>query len=161
MKLSFATLSGLTLVLLLAGCATEETAGTPAAPAAAAAAAKPAAAVPRKVSFTTDIYFAQGKTTLNKAAKGELDQLVARAKTVKLEVIVATGHTDNVGSAKDKEKRGLSQAQAVKAYLLTKGIAANQVYTESKADKQPVAYNKSADGRARNRRVEVEVVGTK
>jgi len=49
----------------------------------------------------------------------------------------------------------------VKAYLVSKGIAANKVYTEGKGEKLPVADNKTADGRAKNRRVEVEVVGTR
>jgi len=45
--------------------------------------------------------------------------------------------------------------------MVSKGIEANRVYTEGKGKKQPVADNKSADGRAKNRRVEIEVVGTR
>jgi OOP family OmpA-OmpF porin len=52
------------------------------------------------------------------------------------------------------------RAEAVKAYLVSKGIEANRVYTEGKGEKQPVADNKTAAGRAQNRRVEIEVVGT-
>jgi OOP family OmpA-OmpF porin len=53
------------------------------------------------------------------------------------------------------------RAEAVKAYLVSKGIEKNRVYTEGKGEKQPVADNKTAEGRAKNRRVEIEVVGTR
>ena len=52
------------------------------------------------------------------------------------------------------------RAEAVKAYLVSKGIEKNRVYTEGKGEK-PVADNKTAEGRAKNRRVEIEVVGTR
>jgi OOP family OmpA-OmpF porin len=55
----------------------------------------------------------------------------------------------------------LRRAEAVKAYMVSRGIEANRVYTEGKGEKQPVADNKSAEGRAKNRRVEIEVVGTR
>jgi OOP family OmpA-OmpF porin len=69
--------------------------------------------------------------------------------------------TDQLGSA--AYNQGLSQrrAESVKAYLVSKGIEKNRVYTEGKGEKQPVADNKTAEGRAKNRRVEIEVVGTR
>jgi OOP family OmpA-OmpF porin len=60
-----------------------------------------------------------------------------------------------------KQKLSLRRAEAVKAYLVSKGIEANRIYTEGKGKKQPVADNNSAEGRAKNRRVEIEVVGTR
>ena len=53
------------------------------------------------------------------------------------------------------------RAEAVKAYLVSKGIEANRVYTEGKGEAQPVADNKTKEGRAKNRRVEIEVVGSR
>jgi OOP family OmpA-OmpF porin len=49
----------------------------------------------------------------------------------------------------------------VKAYLVSKGIEKNRIYTEGKGEKQPVADNKTTEGRTKNRRVEIEVVGTR
>jgi len=53
------------------------------------------------------------------------------------------------------------RSEAVKAYLISKGIDKNRIYTEGKGEKQPVADNRTKEGRAKNRRVEVEVVGTR
>jgi OOP family OmpA-OmpF porin len=53
------------------------------------------------------------------------------------------------------------RAEAVKKYLVSKSIEANRVYTEGKGKRQPVASNKTKEGRAKNRRVEIEVIGTR
>ncbi len=89
-----------------------------------------------------------------------MDDLTAKVKDINLEVIIAVGHTDSVGSDAYNQKLSVRRAEAVKAYLVSKGIEKNRVYTEGKGEKQPVADNKTAAGRAKNRRVEVEVVGT-
>jgi OOP family OmpA-OmpF porin len=80
---------------------------------------------------------------------------------VALEVIIAVGHTDSVGSDAYNQKLSVRRAEAIKAYLVSKGIEKNRIYTEGKGEKQPVADNKTAEGRAKNRRVEIEVVGTR
>ena len=93
--------------------------------------------------------------------RAKLDDLVGKIKGISLEVIIAVGHTDSVGSDAYNQKLSVKRAEAVKAYLVTKGIEKNRVYTEGKGEKQPVADNKTAEGRAKNRRVEIEVVGTR
>ncbi len=80
---------------------------------------------------------------------------------INLEVIIAVGHTDSVGTDAYNQKLSVRRADAVKAYLVNKGVESNRVYTEGKGEKQPVADNKTAEGRAKNRRVEIEVVGTR
>jgi OOP family OmpA-OmpF porin len=135
-----------------------------AAPAPAAPAPAPAPApVPtsEKVSYSADAFFDFDKAVLKPAGKASLDDLVSKLKDINLEVIIAVGHTDSVGTDEYNQKLSVRRAEAVKAYLQTKGVEANRVYTEGKGEKQPVADNKTAAGRAKNRRVEIEVVGTR
>ncbi|MBP3981294.1 OmpA family protein [Acidovorax sp. JG5] len=143
-----------------------------AAPAAAAPAAAPAAAAPApapapapavatKVTYAADAFFDFDKSVLKSEGKAKLDDLVSKVKDINLEVIIAVGHTDSVGSDAYNQKLSVRRSEAVKAYLVSKGIEKNRVYTEGKGEKQPVADNKTKEGRAKNRRVEIEVVGTR
>ncbi len=133
------------------------------APAAAPAAAPvvPVAPATEKVSFAADAFFDFDKATLKPEGKAKLDDLSDKVKGITLEVIIAVGHTDSVGADAYNQKLSEKRAQAVKDYLTSKGTDASRVYVEGKGEKQPVADNKSADGRAKNRRVEIEVVGTR
>ena len=134
-----------------------------AAPAVVAPAAKPAPApaVATKVTYAADAFFDFDKSVLKPEGKAKLDDLVSKVKGINLEVIIAVGHTDSVGSDAYNQKLSVRRSEAVKAYLVSKGIEKNRVYTEGKGEKQPVADNKTAEGRAKNRRVEIEVVGTR
>ncbi len=133
------------------------------APAAPAPAPKPAApaVVAQKVTFAADAFFDFNKSVLKPEAKAKLDDLTGKLKGISLEVIIAVGHTDAIGGEAYNQKLSVRRAEAVKAYLVSKGIEPNRVYTEGKGKKQPVADNKTAEGRAKNRRVEIEVVGTR
>ena len=130
------------------------------APAPAPAPAKPPAAA-SKVTYAADAFFDFDKSVLKPEGKAKLDDLAGKIKSINLEVIIAVGHTDSVGTDAYNQKLSVRRAEAVKAYLVTKGIEKNRVYTEGKGEKQPVADNKTAQGRAKNRRVEIEVVGTR
>ncbi len=114
-----------------------------------------------KVTYSADALFDFDKSVIKPDGKATLDNLVAKLSSVKLEVIIVVGHTDSVGSDAYNNKLGQRRADAVRAYLISKGIEKNRVYTESKGERQPVADNKTKEGRAKNRRVELEVVGTK
>jgi OmpA-OmpF porin, OOP family len=117
--------------------------------------------VAEKVTYAADAFFDFNKSVLKPEAKAKLDDLVAKTGGVNLEVIIAVGHTDSVGSDAYNQKLSVRRSEAVKAYLVGKGVEKNRVYTEGKGEKQPVADNKTAEGRAKNRRVEIEVVGTR
>ena len=134
-----------------------------AAPAAVAAApaAKPAPAAASKVTYAADAFFDFDKAVLKPEGKAKLDDLVGKVKNINLEVIIAVGHTDTTGADAYNQKLSVKRAEAVKAYLVSKGIEKNRVYTEGKGEAQPVADNKTRDGRSKNRRVEIEVVGTR
>ncbi len=136
----------------------------PVAAAPAPAQAAPAAApVPtaEKVSYAADTFFDFDKAVLKPDGKKQLDDVVEKTKGTDLEVIIAVGHTDSVGTDAYNQKLSIRRAEAVKAYVVSKGIPADRVYTEGKGESQPVADNKSAEGRAKNRRVEVEVVASR
>src|SRR4051794_29823032 len=137
-----------------------------AAPAPAPAAAPPAAAVvpaptSEKVTFAADAFFDFDKSVLKPEGRAKLDDLVSKMSGLNLEVIIAVGHTDSVGTDSYNQRLSIRRSEAVKSYLVSKGVEKNRVYTEGKGEKQPVADNKTAEGRAKNRRVEIEVVGTR
>ena len=135
-------------------------AAAPAAPAAAPVAPPPPPAA-TKVTYAADAFFDFDKSVLKPEGKAKLDDLVGKVKGINLEVIIAVGHTDSIGTDAYNQKLSVKRSEAVKAYLVSKGIEKNRVYTEGKGEKQPVADNKTKEGQAKNRRVEIEVVGTR
>ena len=163
----------LVAALVAAGCASTETpkpAPQPEQPRQAAPPpeVKPAPApapkpkpVAEKVTFAADVHFDFDKATLKPAGKAKLDDLAAKMAGMNLEVVIAIGHADEIGSDEYNMKLSVRRADAVKKYLVSKQIEANRVYTEGKGKRQPVASNKTKEGRAKNRRVEIEVIGTR
>ena len=167
-------------IVFAAGCATDEAtkpaatpAPKPAAPAPAPAPApqptqevKPVEApkpkpVAEKVTFASDVLFDFDKSVVKPEGKSKLDDLSGKVRGISLEVVIAIGHADSIGSDAYNQKRSVRRAESVKAYLVSKGIEANRIYTEGKGKKQPVADNRTREGRAKNRRVEIEVIGTR
>ena len=139
--------------------------GLSAAPAPAAAASPAPAPTPvaasSKVTYAADAFFDFNKSVIKPEAKAKLDDLVDKIKAINLEVIIAVGHTDAVGSEEYNQKLSMRRSNAVKAYLINKGVDKTRIYTEGKGEKQPVADNSTKEGRAKNRRVEIEVVGAR
>ena len=113
-----------------------------------------------KVTLLADALFDFDKSTLKAEGTQKLDSLVAKLKAVTVEVIIVVGYTDNVGTLAYNKGLSLRRAEAVKAYLVKNGVEASRVYTEGKAYAEPVGDNKTAVGRALNRRSVIEVVGT-
>ncbi|HEY0064248.1 MAG TPA: OmpA family protein [Telluria sp.] len=114
-----------------------------------------------KVSFQSSALFDFDKAVVKPEGRAALDELLRKQEGVNIELMVTVGHTDAKGSDQYNQKLSLRRAEAVKAYLVSKGIEDTRVYTEGKGESQPVADNKSDAGRAENRRVTVEVVGTR
>ena len=162
-----------------AGCATQEAPAPAPAPApmpapapAPAPVAKPEAPKPapepakpkpvaEKVTFAADVLFDFDKSVIKPDGKSKLDDLSNKMKGINLEVVIAIGHTDSVGTDAYNQALSVRRAEAVKAYFISRGVEGNRVYTEGKGEKQPVADNKTSDGRAKNRRTEIEVIGTR
>lgn len=117
--------------------------------------------VSEKVSFAAETLFDFDKAVVKPDGKVALDDMMAKLEGMNTEVMIAVGHTDSVGSDAYNNKLSLRRADAVKAYLVSKGLEPSRLYTEGKGETQPVADNASAEGRAKNRRVTIEVVGTR
>jgi OOP family OmpA-OmpF porin len=117
--------------------------------------------VAEKVTFAADVLFDFDKAAIKPEGRSKLDDLANKVRGINLEVVIAIGHADSIGSDAYNQKLSVRRAEAVKAYMVSKGIETNRVYTEGKGEKQPVASNRTADGRAKNRRTEIEVIGTR
>ena len=133
-------------------------------------AAPPPKPVTEKVTFAADVLFDFDKAVLRPEGKAKLDDLVSKLKGVALEVIIAIGHTDPIGTAEYNQKLSVRRAEAIKAYLVSKGIEPNRIYTEGKGKTQQIKKCNQKDFKTfkeyvaclePNRRVEVEVVGTR
>jgi OOP family OmpA-OmpF porin len=117
--------------------------------------------VSEKVSFAAEALFDFDKAVVKPEGKAALDDLLAKLQGMNTEVMIAVGHTDAKGSNAYNDKLSLRRSDAVKAYLVSKGLDQTRLYTEGKGEAQPVADNTTAEGRAKNRRVTIEVVGTR
>jgi len=168
-----------------AGCATQEPpkpAPPPAPPPAPAPevrpAPPPAAPTPKpaaeKVTFAGTVHFDFDKAELKPDGKATLDELASKVRGINLEVVIAIGHADMIGSDAYNQKLSVRRAEAIKAYLVSKGIEPNRIYTEGKGEKQPVTGDKCRNlgpehrsnkklvaCLAPDRRVEIEVIGTR
>jgi OOP family OmpA-OmpF porin len=140
---------------------------TPAAPAAPEAAPTPAPApaapssVRQSVVIQADALFDFDKSVVRPDGKKAIDDALAKLSGVDLEMVIATGHTDSIGTERYNQKLSERRAAAVKAYLVSKGIPASKITTIGKGETQPVATNKTAAGRQKNRRVDIEFRGVR
>jgi OOP family OmpA-OmpF porin len=124
------------------------------------AAPKKSGVTQSKITLQADTLYDFNKSDLKPEGKATLDKIAKDLSKIKLEVIIAVGNTDSVGTDAYNMALGQRRAQSVKAYLVSKGVDGSRIYTESKGKSNPVASNATAEGRAKNRRTDIEVVGT-
>jgi OOP family OmpA-OmpF porin len=116
---------------------------------------------PVKVAITiqAEALFDFDKSVLKPDGKKSIDEAIAKMKTVDVEMVIATGHTDSVGTDAYNQKLSERRATTVKEYMVSQGISAAKITTLGKGETQPVATNKTAEGRSKNRRVDIEFKG--
>jgi outer membrane protein OmpA-like peptidoglycan-associated protein len=116
--------------------------------------------LPKEETITIrDVHFEFNKATLTPGDKQQLDMVATKLKTEASNVqLHVSGHTDSVGSDAYNQKLSQRRAQSVTDYLVSAGIPrASFVSVEGDGEARPVADNKTADGRALNRRVEIKI----
>lgn len=114
---------------------------------------------PRTITLDADANFAFDKADLLPAGKQRLDQFITESDGVNIGTVVISGHTDSVGAKAYNDRLSLRRAQTVRSYLASKGLHASQFDVQGYGFSKPVASNATAEGRARNRRVEVQTSG--
>lgn len=109
-------------------------------------------------TFTLDnVEFESGKSTLTKSSYKELKELLEYLKLKDDINIEIAGHTDNVGDEEPNLKLSKARADAVRNYLISKGISSARVIAKGYGESQPIASNSTAEGRQKNRRTEVRI----
>ncbi|WP_372521875.1 OmpA family protein [Sulfuricaulis sp.] len=119
------------------------------------------APTPKVMVFEAAALFAVNKSNLTPAGEQKIKEYreqtraeMSEAKTVKI-----TGHTDSSGTPEYNQKLSVRRAEAVRDYLISIGADASKMEVAGMGEDKPIADNKTAKGRAQNRRVEVEVIG--
>lgn len=138
-------------------------------PLASAPAPRAVTPVRQKVTLKADTLFDFDKSVLRPEGRRELDDLVEKLKMIDIDSIIDIGHADRFGSDAYNRKLSLRRAESVKAYLVSKGVPANRIFTDGKGETQPVTKPGECKGPATkkviaclqpDRRVEIEVIGT-
>ena len=110
-----------------------------------------------RVTFADGILFATGQSALSESSKVALTNFATSLKSNQDTDVSIYGHTDNTGSRAVNEKLSRERAESVANYLRGNGIEISRLTTAGKAFDEPVADNSTANGRAKNRRVEVYI----
>ena len=109
---------------------------------------------PKKVFVLEGVNFESGKSTITQDSYVSLMKVVDIMETFPESTFDIVGHTDNIGSKDKNMTLSADRANAVKNFLVEKGIAESRMTTQGLGDTKPVASNKTPEGRAQNRRIE-------
>ena len=118
-----------------------------------------ALALSTKTSLQGKTLFGSNKADINAQGGAALDQLATTLEVMDYDLVITVGHTDSVGSDAFNQKLSEQRAAGVRSYLISKGVDASRIQSQGRGEKEPLASNATAQGRAQNRRVEIEVTG--
>jgi len=112
--------------------------------------------------FPEAALFEFGKSELKPEGKEKIEEYREQAKEQlgRAEHVVVTGYTDNVGAPEHNATLSMQRAEAVRDHLVSLGADATKFDVNGAGDATPIADNSTEEGRAKNRRVEVAVIGT-
>ncbi|AEA45440.1 OmpA family protein [Fluviicola taffensis] len=105
-----------------------------------------------------NLQFESGKSILLPNEYPELENFIRHVEKYPNQTLLVTGHTDNVGNKGDNKMLSLERANAIKQYLVAKGINKNKIVIEGKGDEIPLDSNETEEGRKKNRRVEISII---
>ena len=107
--------------------------------------------------LSSDITFASGDASLLPAARTYLDKVVSLMEQFDSMRLIIHGHTDNIGKTTDNQSLSQRRAESVMLYLSAQGVEIARMKAVAHGESAPVASNDTPEGRARNRRVAIEV----
>lgn len=108
-----------------------------------------------KLNIPSDISFATGSAALKPELRDVLQQFAQGLKENPGTLVRVVGHTDNVGSDALNNKLSLERADTVRDFLEDRGVSRSRIDVAGRGEREPIASNDSAEGRAKNRRVEI------
>jgi len=108
-----------------------------------------------KLNIPSDISFASGSAALKPELRDVLQQFSQGLKENPGTVVRVVGHTDNVGSDTLNNKLSLDRADTVRDFLEDRGVSRSRIDVAGRGEREPIASNESAEGRGKNRRVEI------
>ena len=112
-----------------------------------------------KTFVLDNVEFDFGKSTLRATSYATLDDLIDYLKRKPTERIEIGGHTDNIGSDAKNLALSLERAKSIVAYLVAKGISSDRLEAKGYGAEEPIEDNSTEEGRQKNRRTEVKVLG--
>ena len=113
--------------------------------------------MPEMVTLS-NLHFETGKSTIKETSYASLDQLAEFLIRKKRQKVLIAGHTDNIGDPVANNMLSLNRAEAVKKYLINRGVPPELMKAKGYGDTQPIADNSLEAGRAINRRTEIHIV---
>lgn len=108
-----------------------------------------------KLQIPSDVSFDTGRSDIKSNLRPILDQFASGLSSQPNTEVRIIGHTDNVGSDAVNDPLSLQRAQSTRDYLAARGVSPSRVSIDGRGEREPIATNATADGRAQNRRVEI------